>query len=91
MKEIREGIAQLLFDWLDCRVEDAADNYAVSDKILSYLHSQGVVIKVDRELPLPEFENSAVGVDRFNLQLQMRRKISEAGCVAVEPIIEESK
>ena len=56
-EEIREGIRKFLVDWQayipngcdcdDCKV----DTELVLDEFTKMLHSQGVVIKVDRELP----------------------------------------
>ena len=67
-RDIREGIAREVYafhpyvtakrglsgirklDWDE--VEDRERFYATADEILSYLHKQGVVRKVERELPL---------------------------------------
>ncbi len=59
-----------------------------SEDLMEFLHSQDVVIKVDRELPGPDFENSHIGVEQFNHQLDIRKKMVEAGYVAVESLIE---
>ena len=57
-KEIREGIAKIVFNArqpdsdFECLYKHQQEAWrCVADKLLSYLHSQGVVIKVDRELP----------------------------------------
>jgi len=47
-EEIKEGIANIIMDcgddnWKHCLIE--------ADLIVKYLHSQGVVLRVDRELP----------------------------------------
>ncbi len=59
-------------------------------KILEYLHSQGVVIKVDRELPKCWFDR---GVDGYTSQHYipsgLREALEEDGIVAVEPLIKE--
>lgn len=50
-EEIREGMA-LIFE-SQCWVSDSLD---MADKTLTYLHSQGVVIKVAQKYPLqPHF------------------------------------
>ena len=50
-QKIQAGVAQLLFDWLDCKGMDCIDNDDAARRILSYLDKEGVVIKVERELP----------------------------------------
>ena len=49
------------------------------------------MLKVERELPLPSFENSVVGVERFKIQLAAQRQMTKAGYVAVESLIEEER
>lgn len=80
-----------LKDWTPARQEA---HYALREStitgILSYLHSQGVVIKVEGELPT---DKNFYGVAKDNMlagcyyhgQIDMK----EAGYVAVEPIIKE--
>lgn len=72
------------------------DGFKASEKILSYLHSQGVVIKVDRELPeiKPFIRNEWTAHDTQdecyqNGQAYMLMRLKEAGYVAVEPLIKE--
>ena len=107
-EKIREGVASLTRDRFKQPAENAGldwdenfNHYLASD-ILSYLHSQGVVIKVDRELPeigiisgqyVSEIDKS----DRYwfeRPQLAAYRKSQQdmlgAGYAAVEPLIEES-
>ena len=67
-EEIRERIKDLLlpdkytieYEWGNCDKDGAIeDAYGAADDILSYLHSQGVVIKggeVDNETPVEAFE-----------------------------------
>ena len=80
-EEIREGIEETLhasvsvlhdFSFHFIRRESREE---LADRILKYLHSQGVVIKVDRAVP----------DDRFHRDLRM------AGYVAVEPLIKETE
>ncbi len=49
-------------------------DYKQSDKIITYLHSQGVVIKVDREMP------RCMNFERYTA-------LTKAGYVAAEPLI----
>ena len=90
-EEIREGIASYI------RLYNGTSTTAsefTSKAILEYLHSQGVVLKVDKELPINPY--------RFNVHLDAgiydglyREKYFEAqqgmvnaGFTAVEPLIE---
>ena len=89
MKEIREGVREYIHQaqgFIEgcCPVDD------ITDKILSYLHSQGVVIKVDRELPQITPAEYPVVPEAIVAQ-RTQQDMLEAGYVAVEPIIEEDK
>ncbi len=100
-EEIREGIAKLTEDRFRFPAEEAGliwdknFNYMLASNILSYLHSQGVVIKVDRELPsLTDASRCSPGsytwnkhIAEFNYQQDMLR----AGYGAFEPLIEEKQ
>jgi len=67
--------------------------------IISYLHSQGVVIKVDKELPDTMLTKTYKGNKRNNISTtytlgdklakDYQREMLRAGYLAVEPIIEE--
>jgi len=51
--EIREGMESIIQEFED-NSPDAGygyENRAMADRILSYLHSKGVVIRVEKELP----------------------------------------
>jgi len=93
-EEIREGIPSIIPKHIK-RYEDCGaraisikgsglylDAEPFMDEVLSYLHSQGVVIKVDGE-PKNPFEHSWMPVEReaYNRALQ--------DLVAVEPLIKE--
>jgi len=70
-----------------------AEAECITDQMLNYLHSEGMVIKVDRELPelksLPS-EASAEEKAAYLLgAINALRHIEDAGFVAVEPIIEQ--
>ena len=101
-EEIRQGI-KVIFDRLQLNNPDELSSAvwkAIRDdlikEILSYLHSQGVVLKVDRELPIfakvlpldryTEFNNGYVKGQEFE-----RDRALKAGYVVVEPLIEEGK
>ena len=76
----REGIEDIL-DKADIGDFDRWVWSLVASDILRYLHSQGVVIKVDKELPLSDyyFEDEAYETGQDDML--------KAGYVAVEPII----
>ena len=58
-EEIREGIAIIVMSsW--CRTEKSEDT---AYDIMRYLHSAGVVIKVDRELPQNPYPSSMFPMD----------------------------
>ena len=96
-EEIREGINRLIpYDPL----EPNRPPEVVTREILSYLHSQGVVIKVARELPFPGEKMFA----RLNYQIDpmspvrgsvieayrlAQQDMGEIGYVAVESLIKE--
>ncbi len=51
-EEVREGLAPIIANFISAeRDMDYINVRPLSNQILNYLHSQGVVIKVDRELP----------------------------------------
>ena len=88
-EEIREGIANILMDcgdeyWKHCSME--------AELILIYLHSQGVVLKVERELPkLKELVGEVSLLEKMGYLSGVREyqdQIRKAGFVAVEPFIE---
>ena len=74
-EEIREGLYMAML-----AMAPTEELYGKVDRILSYLHSQGVVIKVDRELP----DRTLMGVSYRKM-----RRILNAGYVAVKPLIGE--
>ena len=72
------------------------------DKILNYLHSRGVVIKVDKELPTNNYDNWSLASNELEgrtprqvLHLRYwaydmaQRDMLNVGYVAVEPLIED--
>lgn len=80
------------------RFNEEGDNFpndTLCDEILSYLHSQGVVIRVERELPeLKKLLGEATLQEKMAYLSGVKdyqAKIQEAGYVVVETLIEESK
>ncbi len=93
-EEIREGILKIqeCEDGGDCPEDSEGDDPCPkcrTDKLMAYLDSQDVVIKVDRELPKYWFDR---GVDGYTSQHYipsgLREALEEDGIVAVESLIE---
>lgn len=99
-EEIREGIKNFVStiteggeDGAELREDDWDGSWA--DSILKYLHSQGVVLKVDKELP----KNPHGFTDRErrlhlyecceSCHKAERESMLKAGYVAIEPLIKE--
>jgi len=96
-EEIREGLT-----WL---VEHSKpeEGETMGHTLINYLHSQGVVIKVDRELPVnkrtcnmrvigePEITKQVQGEIRREMEIwdDTQQDMLNAGYVAVESLIEE--
>lgn len=87
-EEIREGMENSIRDigyYLGWQ-EDA------TEAVLKYLHSQGVVIKVDKELPnAPVPCPEPIPNDTYYYRGYEQAKVDMAGYVATEPLIEEVK
>lgn len=101
---IREGIKAILTS--DFNVSVVAEGHALDssdfpkafdkawsnrvDTIFSYLHSQGVVIKVEKELPFPMC-TVRMNDPRYQdgAMIHAQKLMLEAGYVAVEPLIKE--
>ena len=95
-EEIREGvitnIAKACPDMLN------VDIVALTDKILKDEDSQGVVIKVDRELPYSHYVDGIFNSKKKseikqntglnNIYEKAQQDMLEAGYVAVEPLVE---
>jgi len=84
-EEIREGIAIIL--------ESAGASKKWTLNILEFLRSQGVVIKVDRELPDKNANNTWYDDDlgeagKIGWELGVEDML-KAGYVAIEPLIKE--
>ena len=75
-EEIREGFE----DWLMGSQHREWDAKTLSGMALEYLHSQGVVLKVDRELPEDWYND-------FLDKKRIEKVFEQAGYVAVEPLI----
>ena len=102
-EEIREGIAKKLCLWDGLDWEKLPESGYINSKDRDYyrrqansifqdLHSQGCVLRVDRELPKFKLVLSASMGENSMVQLGYncnRQDMLKAGYVAVEPIIEE--
>ena len=93
-EEIREGIAKIevgnLWDMEDNRIgalcEIGKDG---ASRVIDYLHSQGVVIQVERELPeIPKFEYDHPQYRGLLQRGAINYSKLLAGYVPVEPLIE---
>ena len=81
-EEIREGVYKIIFNNFGQRPE------MLKARLLEYLHSQGVVVKVDRELPQYWFDRGVNGyTERHYMAVGIKECVEEAGYVAVEPLI----
>lgn len=98
-EEIKEGVKDIIIDNsgnISCLYTEPRNLHVelclnIADKILSYLHSQGVVIKVDRELPkipIKAFENYKEHELGEKCRLTQRDML-KSGYVAVEALIRE--
>ena len=96
-EEIREGIALKYLQWKEndttLQLHTAgqflrSECFDFANEVMEQEHSQGVVRKVERELPLLSFENSVTGVATFERELGIQRDMLKAGYVVVEPLIE---
>ena len=84
-EEIREGIARRHFNQFNTVFMDGSipkESYRFADIILSYLHSQGVVLKVERELPAHGRKYSCDWFAGYNTC-----KDEMAGLKATEPLV----
>ncbi len=92
-EEIRERIAREYMAATDGEYRDGDGSRSIFvDQILSYLHSQGVVIKVEWELPEVYFETERLNNGNTNtISIAITDDIKKAysGYTAVEPLIEE--
>ena len=91
-EEIREGVAEKIFEWYQRQFNLPILKWgkihggirglilSITDIVLEYETSQGVVIKVDRELP-PNLWRHTYKEGQYSML--------EDGYVAVEPLVEE--
>ena len=109
--EIREGIARKLLVfywgtrtdkmplWEDVNEFEQEDLLEDSKQILSYLHSQGAVLKVERELPenpwvedkMADYYTKLWRRHHYDGYNQAQQEVLKAGYKATEPLIEEMK
>ena len=96
-EEIREGFARFLFELSEHDEWYCAKNYDdVKDKgfwlwfaneHLKYLHSQGVVIRVNGKLPLAPKPIFGAGYNAIKIYDLAQKDMTKAGYVAVEPLV----
>ncbi len=89
-EEIREGIYNII---LDCEEPDGVDANRAVQLITQYLHSQGVVLKVEGKLPEIVFpmhigSDSPIGHIAREWHKKTQEDMLEAGYVKTEPLIE---
>ena len=105
-EEIREGVAGIDFCWNLCGERAYECNMQATcpallgrgkerslrkvDHILAYLHSQGVVIKVDRDSAYCRIPIDKVPLSGNGAHVEVS-ELAKAGYVAVEPLIKEGK
>ena len=91
-EEIREGMEAIIQKFEDDSPE-AGYGYEKREMVAelrNFLHSKGVVIKVERELPVqPSLHSGCESFDHHFDRERAQRHMIEAGYVAVEPLIKE--
>lgn len=89
-EEIREGIAIQSYGTHVGEV-DNRKHYELADKVIQFLHSQGVVLKVEGELPeMKDIILGATWEEQRNVSYsQSQQDMLKAGYEATEPLIEE--
>ena len=86
--DIREGILQLLKTPPVGRPDGGVNLERLTELLVNYLHSEGVVIKVDRELPDCAWTDLILAP----VYRKCRQDMVDAGFgVAVEPLIDKVK
>lgn len=84
-EEIREGMVALFHEM---GLGETIDSETFQQRILFYLHSQGVVIKVERELPKVRYTVKVYdNTDSRNIGYAFRKAYEQAGYVATEPLV----
>lgn len=92
----QEEIGKEVFNFIYTGLVEGERYGDIADSILYYLHSQGVVIKVEKELPITTGLYGKPlpinGSDDYNKgQIKGQQDMLDAGYVAVESLIEEEK
>jgi len=101
-EEMREGmLVPLIKHYLTGKRLTVIDYNRIADEQLAYLHSQGVVIKVEKEPPLiflkdAEEHDTKWAESNFTDSLQefgkeTQRNMLKVGYIATEPLIKEKK
>ena len=87
-EEIREVIANAL---LECPIENVGCD-GLAQHILNKLHSQGVVLKAERELPLIPYKQETSSGKKsmpYMIASSTQRNMLDAGYSATNPLIKE--
>ena len=100
-EKIRDGMAERCFENCDGATQEQCDElnkkydavdacrYCGADQVLAYLHSQGVVIKVKRELPEYWFDRGEGGyTEQHYIPSGLQECLEEAGYTAFESLLE---
>ena len=95
-EEIREGVATLYHEAVGTIIDtyqrgEWEEAYSFASLVLDYLRSQGVVIKVERELPV-DCNYICCFVRREDgvvVEVDEKNHVEKCVFVAVEPLIEE--
>ena len=108
-EEVREGVARRLairddkgfLDHQTLTYKITVEEYEWVDRLLSYLHFQGVVIRVEKEPPLiflkdAEEHDTKWAESNFTDSLQefgkeTQRNMFKAGYTAIEPLIKRTE
>ena len=85
-EEIREGMVALFHEM---GLGETIDSETFQQRILFYLHSQGVVIKVERELSAVTYTITAAITPHELMIIEREYRKAYAGYGAFEPLIEE--
>ena len=93
-QEIREGIVSIAKQWFSNNgfaYQTMPNDRSFEGDLLAYLHSQGVVIKAEKELPENNFICNLVTGEKYQDAgyRNAQRDMLKAGYVVVEPLIKE--
>ena len=99
-EEIREGIYNIIRDNCQSASGWVGNKAETMELIMQYLDSQGVVIKVERKLPCPEYSPIPTMDEGYNMGYERGFQcgvmgtldvVIKSGCGFFEPLIQEGK